>query len=168
MRKVDASESSTTALHAEFSAFIESLEPKLDALVTMEPVRSAALPRDIPERGIYLFSEGSNHLYVGRTNGIRKRLQNHCRPSGTHFSATFAFRMARVETGMIRATYKAKGGRDELCRDAIFGPAFTVAKSRVAAMDIRYVREDDPIRQALLELYVAVVLKTPYNDFDNH
>jgi hypothetical protein len=35
-------------------------------------------------------------------------------------------------------------------------------------MDLRFVEESDPIRQALLEIYSARVLKTPYNDFDNH
>ena len=33
---------------------------------------------------------------------------------------------------------------------------------------IRFVEETDPVRQALLEIYVAAVLGTPYNDFDNH
>ena len=35
-------------------------------------------------------------------------------------------------------------------------------------MQVRYVEEIDPLRQALLEIYVAVVLKTPYNDFNTH
>ena len=35
-------------------------------------------------------------------------------------------------------------------------------------MKIRFVEETDPVRQALLEIYVATVLETPYNDFDNH
>jgi hypothetical protein len=35
-------------------------------------------------------------------------------------------------------------------------------------MDLRFVEESDPVRQTLLEVYVAVVLATPYNDFDNH
>jgi hypothetical protein len=35
-------------------------------------------------------------------------------------------------------------------------------------MDLRFVEESDPTRQALLEIYVAVTLKTPFNDFDNH
>ena len=33
---------------------------------------------------------------------------------------------------------------------------------------IRFVEENDPVRQALLEIYAAVALKTPYNDFDTH
>lgn len=35
-------------------------------------------------------------------------------------------------------------------------------------MDVRYVSEPDPMRQALLEMYVSVSLQTPHNDFDNH
>jgi hypothetical protein len=35
-------------------------------------------------------------------------------------------------------------------------------------MDIRNVDEDDPVSQALLEIYVATALGTPYNDFDTH
>jgi hypothetical protein len=35
-------------------------------------------------------------------------------------------------------------------------------------MDVRFVEEPDPICQALLEIYSAVALQTPYNDFDTH
>lgn len=75
-----------------------ALEPKYRALLAMTQVRFSALPRQMPDRGIYLFSEGDQHLYVGRTNRIRQRLAGHCRPSSTHFSATFAFGIARQVT----------------------------------------------------------------------
>lgn len=32
----------------------------------------------------------------------------------------------------------------------------------------RLLAEPDPLRQALLEIYVSVVLRTPYNDFETH
>jgi len=35
-------------------------------------------------------------------------------------------------------------------------------------MTIRVVEEADPLRQALLEMYVAIALDAKYNDFDNH
>jgi hypothetical protein len=35
-------------------------------------------------------------------------------------------------------------------------------------MDLRFVEEWDPTRQALLEIYVSVFLRTKYNDFDTH
>jgi hypothetical protein len=155
-------------MNQKFRELLGSLEPKYQALVSMQPVRFGSLPRVMPERGIYLFSEGAQHLYVGRTNGIRKRLQNHCRLSGTHFTATFAFRIARHTTGQTKASYAPTGSRSQLCEDAVFGPAFEAAKKRVNAMDIRFVEETVSVRQALLEIYVASALQTPFNDFDNH
>lgn len=155
-------------MNHKFRDLVETLEPKYQALVSMDPVRFGSLPRLMPERGIYLFSEGSLHLYVGRTNGIRKRLQNHCRLGGTHFTATFAFRIARHTTGHTKASYAPTGSRSQLCQDAVFGPAFEAAKKRVNTMDIRFVEEADSVRQALLEIYTATALQTPFNDFDNH
>jgi hypothetical protein len=155
-------------MNADFQRFVESLEPKFRALMEMTPVRYPSLPRQMPERGIYLFSEGERHLYVGRTNRLRQRLAGHCRPSSTHFSATFAFRVAREETGLLKATYMPTGSRPALVADSKFGPAFVRAEARLADMNLRYVEETDPVRQALLEIYAAVALKTPYNDFDTH
>jgi len=155
-------------MDARFAELIDSLEPQFQRLLAMTPAKYGSLPRQIPSRGIYLFSEGQNHLYIGRTNRLRQRLQDHCRPSGTHFTATFAFRMARQDTGRVRATYSNVGSREALTSDPKFAKAFEVAKRRVAAMDIRYVEESDPTRQALLEIYAATVLGTPYNDFETH
>jgi hypothetical protein len=154
-------------MNEQFRQFVESLESKFQTLMGMTPVRYANLPRPMPERGIYLFSEGDRHLYVGRTNRMRRRLAGHCRPSSSHFSATFAFRLARNETGLT-ATYRSEGSRPALVTHEKFGPAFTRAKARIAEMDLRFVEEADPICQALLEIYVAIALKTPYNDFDTH
>lgn len=151
-----------------FKQYIESLEPSFQRLIQMEPVTVANLPMDAPVSGIYLFSEASQHLYVGRTNTIRKRLQNHCRPSSGHNSATFAFRLAREFTGQTVATYTEQGSRSELENDPVFGPVFVAQKVRVRNMNVRYVAEPDPMRQALLEMYVSVSLQTPHNDFDNH
>lgn len=134
----------------------------------MEPVTVATLPREMPTSGIYLFSESGQHLYVGRTNTIRKRLQNHCRPSSGHNSATFAFRLARQLTGQTNATYTAAGSRSFLQSHPEFGPVFVAQKERVRNMSARFVSEPDPMRQALLEMYVSVSLGTPHNDFDNH
>lgn len=144
------------------------MEPSLKALLEMVPISGSHLPRDIPLRGIYLFSDGDQHLYVGRSNRIRQRLQSHRRPGAGHNSATFAFRIARKETGILEATYSRKGSRVELEKDPEFRRVFKQAKARVRAMDIRYVEEKEPIRQAILEMYVALSLETPYNDFDNH
>ncbi len=152
----------------EFRSLANSLEPTYRSLVGMTPVKYKSLPRELPIRGIYLLSEGNNHLYVGRTNRMRQRLRDHCAPSGSHFTATFAFRIARLETDRTTASYSKSGSRAELLKNMKFKSAFDKAKERIALMDTRFVEESDPVRQALLEIYAATVLKTPYNDFDTH
>ena len=128
-------------MHPAFQEFVNELDPKFQALMAMTPVRYGALPRDMPDRDIYLFSDGDHHLYVGRTNRIRRRLAGHCRPSSTHFSATFAFRIARKETGRLKASYSTVGSRAALVADPEFGPAFARAKTRLADLDLRFVEE---------------------------
>ena len=155
-------------MHPKFAALVESLHDSFERLVAMPPCTPKLMPVGIPHRGIYLFSEGAVHQYVGRTNGIRGRVRNHTRPSATHNQATFAFRIARSTTGILTASYKPEGSRQGLQSDAVFGPAFVAAKARVASMDLRFVEEKDPTRQALLEIYVATVLGTPFNDFESH
>lgn len=155
-------------MNETFREYIETLEPSHQRLIQMVPVTVATLPKETPKSGIYLFSEGDDHLYVGRTNTIRKRLQNHCRPSSGHNSATFAFRLARLLTGETTATYSEQGSRTYLQNHPEFAPVFIAQKERVRNMDVRYVSEPDPIQQALLEMYVSVSLRTPHNDFDNH
>jgi hypothetical protein len=155
-------------MNETFRAHVESLHPSFQRLMAMPPVNVCALPKTMPARGIYLFSEGNKHLYVGRTNRLRKRLKEHCRKSSTHNSAPFAFLLAREASGMVSASYQRNGSRAQLEKDRTFGPSFLAAKARVSNMDVRYVEEGDPLRQALLEIYVAIALKTPHNSFENH
>jgi hypothetical protein len=154
-------------MHAKFRELVESLEPSLRSLKDCPPVTARSLPSNMPERGVYLFSEPENNapLYVGRTNTLRKRLTDHCaRAPG---KAAFAMRLARHATGR-KATYKTEGGRMELMNDPAFIRAFEEARTRIASLRVRYVEEPDPLRQCLLEVYVHVALGTPFNDFDNH
>jgi len=155
-------------MNKRFAEMIESLEAQYRSLIGMTPIKYGAFPRKMWKRGIYLFSEADKHLYVGRTNRLRARLRDHCAPSGTHTTATFAFLLARHDTGRLKATYTQAGSRQELLKDPIFSKSFESAKKKMALMDIRYVEETDPTRQALLEIYVAIALGTPYNDFDTH
>jgi hypothetical protein len=156
-------------MDSQFISYIEALELKLKRLLEMTPVTPKSLPKQMPERGIYLLSEGENHLYVGRSNNIRHRIARHSNPGATHRMAAFAFRLAREATGNHKATYKKdEGSRNALMENKIFVDAFSFAKERIRKMNLRFVEETDPVQQALLEIYVAVVLVTPYNDFDNH
>ncbi len=148
-----------------FETHIEALPSALEELLHREPKKVPLLSNRVPAAGIYLLSEGSRHLYVGRTRDIGKRLHNHF---GTWRQAAFAFRLAREATGKVKPSYRRKDSREALMRDPAFANAFEQASARIREMDARYVEVADPIRQYLLEVYVAVALDTPYNDFDTH
>lgn len=155
-------------MNEQFRQHIESLHPSFELLRSSVPFQFASLPKILPKAGVYLFSDGEHHLYVGRTNSIRKRLQQHCRPGSSHNSASFAFLLAREARKVPQATYKTHGSRAHLLQDHDFALAFTAAKARLRTMNIRVVEESNPHRQALLEMYVAVALAAQYNGFDNH
>lgn len=155
-------------MHDAFRKYVESMHGSFERLLEMEPVTIATVPKDIPSECIYLFSEGAHHLYVGRTRHLRQRLRQHSIPAAQHNQAVFAFRLAREMTGHLTAAYSKEGSRVALSSDSKFAAAFVKAKARIREMQLRYVEERDPLRQALLEIYVAVVLKTPYNDFNTH
>lgn len=151
-----------------FLNYIELLDPLFQQLMRMEPVKVDVLPTNVPAEGVYLFSEGNRHLYVGRSRRMRARLQRHSRPGARHSSASLAFALARKSTGRHKATYQTSESRRALENEAGFREAFARAKRRIRRMDIRFVGEADPTRQALLEMYVAIALGTPHNDFDTH
>lgn len=155
-------------MHDAFRSYVESLHPSFERLMKMSPVRIGALPKKIPKKCIYLFSEGDNHLYVGRTRKLRSRLRQHSIPAAQHNQAVFAFKVAREMTGCTEAAYSTKGSRAALVREPRFAEVFIEAKARVRNMDLRFIEENNPLRQALLEIYVAVVLGTKYNDFETH
>jgi len=155
-------------MNEHFLEVIRSLEPSFQRLLAMAPVTPVTLPQSMPKSGIYLLSENDRHLYVGRTRDIRGRIARHSSPGATHRMAAFAFRLAREATGNLAATYKKQGSRADLMRNSSFRLAFDEAKKRIRAMDLRFVEEIDPVRQAILEIYVAMSLQTPYNDFDTH
>lgn len=151
-----------------FRLYVESLHDAFERLKSMKPVTAATLPKILPNESIYLFSENGRHLYVGRTRKLRQRMRNHCGSTSEHNQAVFAFKLAREITGKMAASYTAEGSRKNLLTDEEFSKAFIECKSRVRSMELRFVGERDPLRQALLEIYVAFVLKTPYNDFDTN
>jgi hypothetical protein len=76
--------------------------------------------------------------------------------------------LARERTGRLEASYSKKDSRKALQADPAFAAAFDEAKARIRKMDLRFVEEHDPLKQALLEIYVSIVLATPYNDFNTH
>lgn len=156
-------------MHPAFREVVDTLHPSFERLISMQFVNSSCLPKAVPKQGVYLFSENGRALYVGRTNDIRKRLRSHCQPSAGPEKAAFAFKLAREATGMTKASYLPnEESREGLMGNPSFAAAFISAKERVSKMDIRFVEEADQRRQALLEIYCAVSLDTPYNDFGTY
>jgi excinuclease UvrABC nuclease subunit len=81
---------------------LKPYEPKMDSLFNelFEEFKKAEfLKRDaLPTyRGVYVFYEKGNPIYVGRANNIRKRIQWHTRESSGSESASFAFNLAKRE-----------------------------------------------------------------------
>lgn len=117
--------------------------------------------------GIYLLSKNGEALYVGRSDDLRKRLAGHRHRA--HGTATFAFLLARDETGILQASYRAKGSRADLLEsNLVFSAAFDEARRRIGEMDVQTVEVEDPVRQALLEIYAAYVSGAKFDDFENH
>jgi hypothetical protein len=148
-----------------FSSVFAGIADGCESLVAQAPVSAGRLPAAMPQSGVYLFSEGPRHLFAGRTSDLRGCYARHCSPGATYRMAGFAFRLAREATGRLRPSSQL-GSRRGLIDDPEFAAAFLTSKVRIRAMDFRWVEEADPVRQCLLEVYCAVVLRTQYNDFD--
>ena len=137
----------------------------LPKLKEMTPIRLADLKSaDLPKAGIYVLYEAEIPLYVGRTGRLKARLKEHGAESSSHFSASFAFILAKQKALLNNVDCKRSRKQLQDCPDF----AFTEAKKRVRAMQFRCIGIDDPIEQTLFEVYAAMELKTPHNSFDSH
>jgi hypothetical protein len=147
----------------EFLEAVNSLHPKYEHLIGAAPYTHGAR---LPKQGVYLFSENETYLYIGRSNNIPQRRRQHTLRSAQTNQAALARLIAREETG--RPVDYHKGAGERLLADRDFMDAFKRAKERVRAMEFRAVEERNQTRQALLEVYCAITLKTRYNDFGTH
>ena len=97
---------------------------------------------------------------------MRERILEHGRPSSDHYSATFAFRLAK-EAAKQKGIDLSKTSA-QLEEDAAFVDLFSQARQRVSEMSVRGVEIKDPIVQTLFEVYAHIALRTKYNDFETH
>lgn len=112
--------------------------------------------------GVYALFENDEAVYVGRSKNLRQRIGNHT--SGRPEQSSFAFKLAREETGRV-ATYKVKGSRKQLMADPAFSISFQACVSRIRGFKARFVVIENDILQHLFEVYAALALNTHYNDF---
>ena len=153
-------------MDTSFRELISGLHEKYLELVSMQPVTIDTTPNNCPIGGVYLFTENGKHLYAGRTKReISVRLKAHV---NTAKDCPFAWHLAREVMGVEKATYKKEGSRNHLLTQPQFKQVYDSAKDRIRKMEVRFVSEQDPLKQALLEIYVAVLSNAKYNDFDTH
>ena len=153
-------------MNKKFRNAVESLEAKFQSLMVMEPIRARrAIPLVNHISGIYVFSDGNEHLYVGRSKRIRDRYSDHTRRSSGMNDAPFAVMLAR-EALNLKPSYRGENTRAMLKVNKPFQAAFQAAKDRILTLSFRYVEERDPLRQTLLECYVAIALNARYNSFE--
>jgi predicted GIY-YIG superfamily endonuclease len=104
-------------MNETFRLHVEALHPAYERLVASAPFKYADLAKQaVPERGIYLLTEGDRHLYVGRSDNIRQRLRSHCAVSATqeHFRTVFEAQKARLREMGIRVVEEADPNRQAL------------------------------------------------------
>ncbi|MGB5925569.1 MAG: GIY-YIG nuclease family protein [Dehalococcoidia bacterium] len=150
----------------EWNDLVKSM-PILLKQLTSQPLRPWNDQGILPQKGLYVFYEGGKPMYVGRTNSMSRRLQQHGNPSSGHNSATFAFNIAKRQA--TRRGMNVQMSRSQLAVDPAFSKLYLKAKARVAKMPVRVIELSDPIVQTLFEVYAAMRLDTrEYNDFDTH
>ena len=152
-------------MNEEFGRLVNRLPHLLEQLVS-SPALDRSKSRRLPKRGVYVFYERGEPVYVGRSNSMKERILQHGRPSLRHNSATFAFNLAGEDAREKRIDVSMS--RDQLEDDPAFAPLFSDAKQRVSGMSVRGVKINDPIVQTLFEVYAHIGLRTKYNDFDTH
>ena len=150
----------------KFSEYIQRMPILLNELKG-EPLLNRNELKDIPKSGMYVFYREGRPLYVGRSNRLKERIQEHGRPSSDHYSATLAFSMAKEMMGRNEQIPKFIT-RKELEEAPGFDQVFFLARNTVAKMKIRVIEIKDQIEQALFEIYAALTLNTRYNDFSTH
>jgi hypothetical protein len=147
-----------------------------DEIINQTPIllkklqESAFLERNnislLPVKGIYVFYEQGQPIYVGRSRNIHRRVSSHGRPSSGHNSATFAFLLAKERAKAYG--YDINLSRRDLEINPEFSRIYKEEKARVAKMQIKAVEIINPEVQAIFEIYAAKALGTQYNDFDTH
>ena len=147
-----------------FAAELEIVEASFRRLVAQPLVCLGGHRSTTPKKpGVYVIIEQDRAIYVGRTRDLRRRLNDHL--SSSVSKAALAVRMARCDTGLSANYRRERSARHLFDTDEDFRAAFNSATERIGTMHVRYVVEENDVRQALMEIYAAVQLETPYNSF---
>ena len=139
--------------------FMDGLEDLLDSLVNAPAfaIDDEESPPETP--GVYLFTAGDDVLHVGRTRKLKSRRGQQCSLTGTHNSASAAFKLARsnaLEDGVaLPRTRQATQEHPD------FLSYFDAARQQFRAAEFRFVEIDDPPIQTVFEIYASIALRLP-------
>lgn len=157
------------------------LPEMLEQLLASEVFHAESRP-PADQRGIYLFSEASEHLYVGRTGitarlrarggipitSFRHRFDQHTQPARPPSASSFARRLMLERAAELDLVVPAGWWADRETTYSTIYDLYKAAKKRIGAMECRVVTFEDAIkgvRSSVAEVYAHLHLRTPYNDF---
>jgi hypothetical protein len=140
--------------------------PKLlSSLISSDPLPIVPLSAWKKLGAIYIFYHDGKPEHVGRTRNLQARIRGHL--TASHYSASFAFEQTRRAMA-LKATYRPQGSRAALFAEPESRAAFDMQSNRLRQMTMRYLAVESPIDQYLLELYAAMELDLPLDEFDTH
>jgi len=157
------------------------LPAMLQQLLTSEVFHVGCRP-PMDQRGIYLFSEAGQHLYVGRTGitarsrvkggepitSFRHRFDQHIQPGRPPGASSFANRLMLENAAQLDLMVPGNWWIDRQTTAAEIYDLYRGVKTRIGAMECRVVPFEDDIkgiRSTVAEVYAHVHLGTLYNDF---
>ena len=166
--KGDAAEAGDR-MDPRFAKLVDQLAPKLERLLAAPPSNAGSFRATCRMRAstslaktVGICTSEDQTIFAVDMVAVAARAQ----PGGRRPSP---FQLAREETGNLVASYRSGNmSRAGLMQRSAFVNAFEATKERIRDMEYRFVEETDQNRQALLEIYRAVVLCTPFNDFGTH
>jgi hypothetical protein len=147
-----------------FDKLVKEMPQLLERLKKQHP-RSRTELAGIPTQGVYVLYEENKVLYVGRSNHLKTRIQQHGRASSRQHVAPFAYKLG-VEMIKSRGVDISPYSRKQL--EKKFSKDFAEARRRIAEMRVRLIEIREQEKQALFEIYATIELRSRYNDFDTH
>ena len=153
-----------------FQDIIDKMRPLLDELQAGSVYHYHTL-KSLPSKGVYVFYENGQPMYVGRTGEsskqtMRERIGQHTRDGSRSNQATFAFQLLQEKLG-VQTGHGAPLTREAFAEAHKAG--FIEQKRRVRKMEVRAVEVEDSVVQTIFEVYAALTLGTTrYNSFDTH
>lgn len=154
---------------SRFNEILVQLDPLLNRLLACEPHSRDRRPAAPHDSGVYLFTQGEDHRYVGRAKNLNRRFGQHVAPKSPHNQAAFAFNLAKRAAeadGLdVNRTRKALAADPQFDDDY-----FVPAKREVREMEFRFVLLNDDSLSTIFEVFAALLLGTEgdFNLFATH